>query len=100
MPTHQSPEQALRARNLLFLSDPRLWPEWPFLPLVRRRPGHEEEYGVLLDALGACGLPGRSATVYLTNLFEMPATLDAFLALPHETFDTPEEVFAAGWTVD
>ena len=51
MPTHQSPEQALRARNLLFLSDPRLWPEWPFLPLLRRRPGAEEEYGVLLDAL-------------------------------------------------
>jgi hypothetical protein len=100
MPTHQSPEQALRARNLLFLSDPRLWPEWPFLPLVRRRPGHEEEYGVLLDALGACGLPGRSATVYVTNLFELPPTLDAFLALPHETFDLPEEVFAAGWTVD
>jgi hypothetical protein len=100
MPTHQSPEQALRSRNLLFLSDPRLWPEWPFLPLVRRRPDHEEEYGVLLDALGACGLPGRSATVYLSNLFELPATLDAFLALPHETFDLPEEVFAAGWTVD
>jgi hypothetical protein len=100
MPTPHAPDPSLRARNLLFLSDPRLWPEWPFLPLVRRRPGHEEEYGVLLDALGACGLPGRSATVYLANLFELPPTLDAFLALPHETFDLPEEVFHAGWTID
>jgi hypothetical protein len=100
MPIPHAPDPSLRPRNLLFLSDPRLWPEWPFLPLVQRRPGNEEEYGVLLDALAACGSPGRSATVYLANLFELPSTLDAFLALPHETFDAPEEVFAAGWTVD
>ena len=100
MPTPPTPDPSLRARNLLFLSRPALWANWPFLPLVRRRPGRAEEYGVLLDALGACGLAGRSATVYLANLLELPPTLDAFLALPHETFDTPEEVFAAGWTVD
>jgi hypothetical protein len=100
MPKPQSPEQALRSRNLLFLSRPKLWAHWPFLPLVRRRPGAEEEYGVLLDALGAFGVPGFSATVVLSNLFLLPRTLDEFLALPRETFDTPEEVFDAGWCVD
>ena len=83
-----------RARDLLFLRDPRYWPAWPFLPLVRRRPG------LLLDAVGAFGLYGLSATVVLGNLFLLPETLDGFLALPRESFDTPEEVADAGWCVD
>jgi len=45
-------------------------------------------------------VPGFSATVVLSNLFLLPRTLDEFLALPRETFDTPEEVFDAGWCVD
>jgi len=83
-----------RARDLLFLHNPRYWPAWPFLPLVRRRPG------LLLDAVGAFGLYGLSATVVLGNLFLLPETLDAFLALPRESFDTPEEVADAGWRLD
>ena len=83
-----------RARDLLFLHNPRYWPAWPFLPLVRRRPG------LLLDAVGAFGLYGLSATVVLGNLFLLPETLDGFLALPRESFDTPEEVADAGWRVD
>ena len=42
-----------RARTLLFLEHRKLWPMWPFLPLVRRRPGCEEELGVLFDSLNA-----------------------------------------------
>ena len=83
-----------RLRNLTFFRHPSLWPAWPFLPLVRRRPG------LLLDAVGAFGLYGLSATVVLGNLFLLPETLDAFLALPRESFDTPEEVADAGWCVD
>jgi hypothetical protein len=93
-------EQEARQRNLLFFTQPRLWPTWPFLPLVRRRAGQEEEYGILFDAKTACGLLGFAATFFLCNFFLMPPTLDQFLALPHETFDTPEEVADAGWTVD
>ena len=26
-----------RLRNLVYLSKPKLWPVWPFLPLMRRR---------------------------------------------------------------
>lgn len=87
-------------RNLLFLSSASLWPNWPFLPVIRRRAGKEEEYGVMFDALTACDLAGFSATVFLTNLYEMPRELDSLLELPKEVFDRPEEVEAAGWRVD
>jgi hypothetical protein len=89
-----------RRRDLYYFSRPRAWPLWPFLPVVRRRPGAEEELGLLFDALGACGLAGHSATVFLSNLFLVPATLDEFLALDREAFDTPEEVADAGWSAD
>src|SRR2546421_600356 len=89
-----------RRRHLLFLAAPVLWPVWPYLPLVRRRPGNEEEQGVLCDLLGLFELPGYRATVWMTNLFLVPDTLKEFLALPREVFDTPEEVYAAGWRVD
>jgi hypothetical protein len=89
-----------RDRNLLFLSRPALWPAWPYLPLLRRRPGRQEEYGVLYDVLHLSGRTGFSATVFLSNLFFLPDAEEEILALPHEAFDTPDEVFAAGWRVD
>jgi hypothetical protein len=95
-----SPNQSVRARNLLFFARPDLWPAWPFLPLVKRLPDKLEEYGVLFDAMGSHELPGFSAAVFLTNLFLMPRQLDEFLALPKEVFDTREEVADAGWCVD
>jgi len=89
-----------RLRNLLFLTQPQLWPLWPFLPLVRRRPGAEKELGLLYDAVGDAQRYGLSATVYLTNLYLVPANRDEFLQTPHETYDRPEEIYAAGWRVD
>jgi hypothetical protein len=67
--------------------------------VVRRTRG-EEELGVVFDARGACELTGYSATVFLTNLFALPKTLNEFLNLPKETFDTAEELVDAGWCVD
>jgi hypothetical protein len=87
-------------RDLLFFTTPRLWPTWPYLPVVRRRPGKEEELGVLCDVRGRDGPCGYDATVFVGNLFLLPDTLEELLALPKEVFDTPEEVFAAGWRVD
>ena len=87
-----------RARTVLFLSTPALWAHWPFLPLVRRQDGHEE-LGVVFDARAA-GLTGYSSTVYFTNLFLLPTEFEQFLALPHETFDSSEELASAGWSVD
>ncbi len=89
----------VRDRTVLFLTAPALWPVWPFLPVVRRRPGRAEELGVVFDARAA-GRAGYGTTVYLTNLFFLPPDLSAFLALPHETFDTAEELARAGWRVD
>jgi len=88
------------ARDLLYLSTPQLWGTWPFLPVIRHRPNGDFDCGVLYDAKGSSGKLGLSATVYLENLFTMPDKEEEFLALPHETYDTPEEMAAAGWVVD
>lgn len=85
-------------RTVLFLSTPALWGLWPFLPVVRRR-GGREELGVVFDARAA-GLTGYSSTVFLANVFALPDDLAVFLSLPRETFDSAEEIAAAGWRVD
>ena len=90
--------RSVRDRTVLFLSTPALWPAWPFLPLVRRT-GGVEELGVAFDARAA-GLTGYSSTVWFTNLFLLPASFEQFLALPHETFDSSEELADSGWSVD
>ena len=89
-----------RHRNLLYFTTPSLWERWPFLPLVRRRAGAEEECGLLCDVLGMGGTPGYSTTVISCNLFLVPPCLGDLLALPKEVFDLPEEVYEAGWRVD
>ena len=89
-----------RQRHLLYLATPVLWPAWPYLPLMRRLPGKEEECGLLFDLLGLTGRDGAQADVYLSNLFLVPPALEDFLALPKEVHATPEEVYAAGWRVD
>ena len=86
-------------RHLLVVTTPAIWPAWPFLPVVRRSRG-AAELGVVFDARGACGLTGYSAAVFAANLFALPPTLDQFLALPKEVFDSGEELIRAGWRVD
>jgi hypothetical protein len=90
----------LRKYNLLFLTTPSLWANWPFLPLMRRSEGREEECGVLCDLMGMAGMPGFGATVFLDNLFCVPIDLNDILVMPRETYDTAEEVYEAGWRVD
>src|SRR5687768_9523507 len=89
-----------RARHLLVLSTPSIWPAYPFLPVARAAGPADGACGLLLDAKGLFGLYGYSAAVFLTNLFDRPRTLAGFLALPKLVFDTAEEVYAAGWRVD
>lgn len=100
MNTLSPAEDKTRQRNLLFFTTPRLWPHWPFLPLVRRQTSQEEECGLLFDAQQVHNLPGYSATVFLCILFLLPSTLTEFLNLPRESFDLPEEIYEAGWRVD
>ncbi len=87
-------------RDLRFFRSPRLWRQWPFLPVVRRSPDGEVECGVLYDCWTVGRRGGYSATIFLCNLFLLPRTEEAFLALPRETFDTPEEIAASGWRID
>jgi hypothetical protein len=85
-------------RTVMYLSTPALWAHWPFLPLVRRTSG-VEELGVVFDARAA-GLTGLSSTVFACNIFLLPDSFEQFLALPHETFDSSDELASAGWSVD
>jgi hypothetical protein len=89
-------------RNLLFMANPRLWTVWPYLPLVRRpgKGGEDYECGLLCDLQGWRRLSGFRCTVFLTNLFLLPESPDQILDLAKETFDTFEELLAAGWRVD
>ena len=87
-------------RDVLYFSDPRLWPTWPVLPVIRRRPDQAPELGVMIDLWHRDGVPGYSATVFLANAFLLPLSLPGVLALPREVFDSAEEVARAGWTVD
>ncbi len=89
-----------RARTVVILSVPALWPCWPFLPVTRRLAGGGVQLGVVADLRGLYGLTGYSATVFLCNLFRLPPTPGAFLALPREVYDWAEEVADAGWSVD
>lgn len=87
-------------RDILFFTTPALWPTWPFLPVIRHRPDGDFDCGLLYDCKGLNSRLGYSATVFLENLFTMPTGEAEFLALPHETYDSPEEMAAAGWVVD
>src|SRR3954447_13227004 len=95
-----APSRPDAGRDLLFMSTPALWPAWPMLPLVRRHPDGSYDCGLLYDCRGAPRLAGLAATVILCNIFQLPGTLDELLLLPRETFDTFDEVVAAGWRVD
>jgi hypothetical protein len=82
------------------MASPSLWISWPFLPLGRRISGHELQLGVLIDTSAFTSLTGFRCTVFRANLFAMPRSVEQLLTLPRETFDTFEELVAAGWLVD
>ncbi len=87
-------------RDVLYFTRPDLWPLRPFLPVMRYPVGESPEYGVLYDAVHASSTYGLSATVFVTNVFCLPRTEAEFLALPHHTYDSPEELAADGWLQD
>ena len=95
-----TPARPATARDLLYFRHPHLWQTWPFLPVVRRQSDGEMECGVLYDCWTVARRGGYSATIFLSNLFRLPRTEEAFLALPKEVFDSAEEIAAAGWRVD
>ena len=97
MPTIRTPSEVDLDRHHDVLRTPALWPAWPFLPVVRHG-ADGDEYGLLFDR--ADGSADGRFDVFLANLFLLPATLAAFLALSREPFASAEAVTAAGWRVD
>lgn len=87
------------ARQRRMMTTPASWPQWPFLPVIRRG-DCGLQLGVLFDARTVCGLTGYSTTVFLTCLFVLPRTVAEFLRLPREVFDTTDELLARGWRID
>ncbi len=94
------PPRPTRPRDLVYFRSPRLWPTWPFLPVIRRPVGGPQQLGVLYDARAVSGTCGYSATVFLTNLFLLPPTEAKHLTLPKCVYDTAEEMADNGWAVD
>lgn len=86
-------------QTVLFVSQPVLWPWWPFLPVVRRINQRIED-GFVFDTLRCLGMTGYSATVFIGNIYTLPESLQGLLEQPKEVFDTAEELVAAGWRVD
>ena len=88
-------------RDLMFLSTPSLWSLHPYLPVIRRSAaGDRQQLGVIYDARGATGLCGFAATVFLVNVFSMPATEAELLASPRIVYDTFDELMDDGWVTD
>jgi hypothetical protein len=90
-----------RLRDRVLFQTPTLWRYWPYLPVLRPHPsGEGQELGVLYDARRASDRYGFSATVFVTNVFLLPATEEALFALPRHVYDTADEMIEAGWTAD
>jgi len=89
------------ARDLHYFAHPELWPHRPFLPVIRQALGDSaRQCGLLYDARGVSGLYGFGCTVFLCNLFALPATEAEFLAQPRCVYDTFEQLADDGWSVD
>lgn len=89
-----------KQQTLHCLARPNLWGLWPFLPLLRRRTGRLPQEGVLYDTRRARSLPGHEWTVFFSNVFTLPQTIERLLALPKEVYTSAEQIVNAGWVVD
>ena len=71
------------------------------MPLIRHQMGNDDyECGLLFDVFHVDGRTGFSATVFVANVLLLPTTVEDFLKLPHEHYDTVEDIYLAGWRVD
>src|SRR5579859_2797790 len=94
------PAAARRQRSLLLMQAPKHWPSWPFLPVARDDPDGNRQLGVLYDARNTSGRFGFSSTVFLQNLFVLPATEARLLAGPRIVYDSLDLLLDEGWRVD
>jgi hypothetical protein len=94
-------ERRAGARDLHWFAHPELWPYRPFLPVTRQAVGSDaRQCGLLYDARGVSGRYGFACTVYLVNVYRLPATEAELLAQPRCVYDTFEQLAADGWSLD
>ena len=74
------------------LKDPNTWPRWPVLPM--KRLDDTEAVGVVV------AVSGYEYTLFKTNMYLVPNTVEELLKLDKEQFKSAEDVLAAGWVVD
>jgi hypothetical protein len=89
-----------RQRSLQMMQAPNRWPTWPFLPVLRLLPDGSKQLGVLYDARHASGRMGYSSTVFLQNLFLLPAVEAKLLSGPRCVYDSLDALLDDGWLVD
>ncbi len=79
---------------------PPCWPVRPFLPVTRHLPENNKSNAVCFTTPAVLRLYSYWATVFQVNLLDLAATEAEFLARPHYTNDTFEELANDGWVVD
>ena len=89
-------EQVLTTHDHLeMMKRPRLWPQFPLLPLKRRAKKGRPTTAILTSTVG------HQTTVVLVNIFEFVLDKEKDLdKYPKEEYDSYEAICAAGWRVD
>lgn len=86
--------------DLRLLANPRFWPQWPFLPVLRLPEEGPPEIGLLYDAHGSSGKAGYETTVFRAYVTDYLLGESKFLKLPRHIYDSIEELADDGWLVD
>lgn len=80
--------------DLAMMKDPALWPVYPYLPVKKPSPdGGWPTLGVLIE-------DATEATVFFTNMFELPLTEAQLIKVPKKEYASFEDMVADGWIVD
>lgn len=75
-----------------FIKAEEKWPNWPYLPMKRRRDGEEPEFGSIIS--------GSLFSIRKGYFRTLPKTLPELLALPTWEYGSIEAMLADGWLID
>jgi hypothetical protein len=87
-----------RARDAKQMSDPLLWPYWPWLPIKRHIAADSAPQCAVMHA-DETGQNNRSVPIYTTYMF----TIKSFFPtsdMPRTTYASLDELQNDGWVVD
>lgn len=81
-------------------ANPTIWPQWPYLPVLRLQTDERPEFGLLYDAEGYSDKSGHQTTVFCATPADIALQESRFLKLPRHIYESVDELAAAGWIVD